>query len=97
MGEKRIADWLVAQKIAYIYDERFRIAEGDLIRPDFYLPEFDIYIEYWGMDTPEYNERHEHKLHLYQRASKKLISLSPHDLPSLESTLSLKLSRYIRL
>lgn len=97
MGEKRIAEWLAAQKIAYIYDERFRIAEGDLIRPDFYLPEFDIYIEYWGMDTPEYNERHEHKLHLYQRASKKLISLSPHDLPSLESTLALKLSRYIRI
>ena len=33
----------------------------------------------------------------YQRAAKKLISLSPHDLPSLENTLSLKLSRYIRL
>ena len=49
------------------------------------------------MDTPEHNERHEHKLHLYQQASKKLISLSPHGLPSLESTLSLKLSRYIRL
>ena len=97
MGEKRIADWLAAKKIAYVYDERFRIAEGDLIRPDFYLPEFDVYIEYWGMDTPEYNTNHANKLHLYQRAAKKLISLSPRDLDSLESTLELKLSRYIRL
>lgn len=97
IGEKRIADWLAKKKIAYIYDKRFRIAEGDLIRPDFYLPEFDIYIEYWGMDTPEYNASQENKLHLYQRAAKKLVSLSPRDLASLESTLELKLSRYIRL
>ena len=97
LGEKRIADWLASKKIAYIYDERYRIAEGDLIRPDFYLPEFDIYIEYWGMDTPEYNESHANKLHLYQRAAKKLVSISPRDLASLESTLELKLSRYIRL
>lgn len=25
-----------------------------MIRPDFYLPEFDVYIEFWGMDTPAY-------------------------------------------
>ena len=97
MGEKRIANWLAAQKIAYIYDERYRIAEGDLIRPDFYLPEFDIYIEYWGMDTPEYNANHQKKLWLYQRAGKKLVSISFQDLPNLEAVLSLKLSRYIRL
>ena len=49
------------------------------------------------MDTPEYNANHQKKLWLYQRAGKKLVSLSFQDLPSLESVLSLKLSRYIRL
>ena len=96
-GEKRIADWLAAHQIAYLYDERYRIARDTLIRPDFYLPEFDLYIEYWGMDTPEYNANHQKKLWLYQRAGKKLVSLSFRDLPSLEEVLSLKLSRYIRL
>ena len=96
-GERRIADWLATRKIAYVYDERFRIARDTLIRPDFYLPEFDVYIEYWGMDTPEYNANHQKKLWLYQRAGKKLVSLSFRDLPSLEDVLSLKLSRYIRL
>ena len=79
------------------FDERYRIARDTLIRPDFYLPEFDLYIEYWGMDTPEYNANHQKKLWLYQRAGKKLVSLSFRDLPSLEDVLSLKLSRYIRL
>ncbi len=97
VGEKRIADWLAARKIAYVYDERFRVARDTLIRPDFYLPEFDLYIEYWGMDTPEYNANRQKKLWLYQRAGKKLISISFQDLPNLESVLSLKLSRYIRL
>lgn len=96
-GERMIADWLAKNSIAYIYDERFRIAEGDLIRPDFYLPEFDIYIEYWGMNTPEYNASRENKLYLYQRAAKKLISITPKDLSALSDILSLKLSRYIRL
>ena len=96
-GEKRIADWLETRKIAYVYDERYRIARDTLIRPDFYLPEFDLYIEYWGMDTPEYNANHQKKLWLYQRAGKKLISISFRDLPDLEGVLSLKLSRYIRL
>ncbi len=97
VGEKRIADWLAARKIAYVYDERFRVARDTLIRPDFYLPEFDLYIEYWGMDTPEYNANRQKKLWLYQRAGKKLVSISFQDLPNLEAVLSLKLSRYIRL
>ena len=97
IGEKRIADWLAARQIAYVYDERYRVARDTLIRPDFYLPEFDLYIEYWGMDTPEYNANRQKKLWLYQRAGKKLVSISFQDLPNLEAVLSLKLSRYIRL
>lgn len=96
-GEKRIADYLSGKRIAYLYDERYRMAGDVRIRPDFYLPEFDLYIEYWGMDTPEYTENMRKKLFLYQRAGKKLISLSFRDFDRLESILDEKLSRYIRL
>ena len=96
-GEKRIGDWLARQAIAYVYDARIVVA-GDLaIRPDFYLPEFDLYIEYWGMDTPEYRANMEKKRFLYQRDKKKLLSLSFRDSDRLEDVLRLKLSRYIRL
>lgn len=94
-GERRIGDYLSAQGIRFVYDERYRIAADQILRPDFYLPEFDLYIEYWGMDTDDYVERKREKRILYQRAGKKLISLTPQDLPELERILAEKLSKYI--
>ncbi len=96
-GERRIADFLSQRRIAYVYDERYRMAGDVRIRPDFYLPEFDLYIEYWGMDTPDYVANMKKKLFLYQRAGKKLISLSFRDFDQLETILAEKLARYIRL
>lgn len=96
IGEKRIAEFLEREHIAFVYDERFRISGADLIRPDFYLPEFDIYIEYYGMDTPEYNANRQRKHVLYQRAGKRLISVSFRDDHDLIAVLKAKLSRYIR-
>lgn len=94
-GEKRIAEFLEAERIAFEYDERYRISGADLVRPDFYLPEFDVYIEYYGMDTPEYNANRRRKHILYQRAGKKLISVSFQDDANLIEILREKLSRYI--
>lgn len=96
-GEKRIGDWLSRKRIEYVYDERYRIAGDVSIRPDFYLPEFDLYIEYWGMQEQDYLARKSEKKFLYQRAGKKLISLDWRDLENIESVLEEKLSRYIRL
>ncbi len=96
-GEKRIGDWLDAHSIAYIYDNRIVVAGDIAMRPDFYLPEFDVYIEYWGMNTPEYLETMKKKQFLYQRDHKKLISLSSRDFDSLEETLAQKLSRYLKI
>lgn len=96
-GEKRIGDWLNANHIAYVYDERITVAGDFQMRPDFYLPEFDIYIEYWGMNTPEYIANMKKKQFLYQREGKRLISLSYKEFGDLEDILRLKLSRYIRI
>lgn len=93
-GEKRIGDFLAAHRIAYDYDQRMVLAGDQTIRPDFYLPEFDIYIEYWGMDTKEYLASMERKKFLYRRDRMKLISLSFRDFDHLEELLGLKLSRY---
>jgi CRISPR-associated protein Cas4 len=61
--------------IAYRYDERFRIIDGYAIRPDFYLPEYDVYIEYWGMDTADYKIGMLKKQKLYQETGKRLVSV----------------------
>jgi hypothetical protein len=78
-GERLICEALDSQQILYRYDERFRILDGYAIRPDFYLPEFDVYIEYWGMDTADYKIGMLKKQKLYQQQGKRLISLYPED------------------
>ena len=93
-GERLICEALASENIRYRYDERFRILNGYAIRPDFYLPEFDVYIEYWGMDTADYKIGMLKKQQLYQQQGKRLISLYPADKPRLKQTLLHKLDRY---
>jgi hypothetical protein len=92
-GEKAIAEWLARNNIAYRYDDRLRILEGRQVRPDFYLPELDVYIEYWGMDTLDYQIGMLIKQQMYQHAGKRLISVYPKDLPGLDALLRQKLAR----
>ena len=92
-GERRIAEILAAENIRYRYDERFRILDGYAIRPDFYLPEFDVYIEYWGMDTTDYKIGMLKKQKLYQQQGKKLVSLYPDDKPRMHEVLQGKLEK----
>jgi hypothetical protein len=93
-GERRIAEWLSANSIAYRYDERFRIIDGYAIRPDFYLPEFDVYIEYWGMDTADYKIGMLKKQKLYQETGKRLISIYFQDFARIEAELAKKLAPF---
>jgi hypothetical protein len=90
-GEKKVAEWLECKGISYRYDGRLRIIEGFQIRPDFYLPERDVYIEYWGMDTPRYKAGMYLKQDLYMQAGKKLVSLYPAELAKLDAILGAKL------
>lgn len=92
-GERLICEALDAAGIRYRYDERFRILDGYAIRPDFYLPEFDVYIEYWGMDTADYKIGMLKKQKLYQQQGKKLISLYPDDKPGMKEILLDKLEK----
>ncbi len=93
-GERLICEILAAEQILYRYDERFRILDGYAIRPDFYLPEFDVYIEYWGMETADYKIGMLKKQQLYQQQGKKLISLYPEDKPQMRERLLIKLKKY---
>ncbi len=90
-GEKQIAECLEANGLVYRYDDRLRIIEGFQIRPDFYIPALDVYIEYWGMDTPRYKAGMYVKQDLYMHNGKKLVSLYPKDLPELAKIITEKL------
>ena len=50
-GERDIANFLLANRIDYVYEARYKVDEKDTIyRPDFFLPDYGIYIEYYGID-----------------------------------------------
>ena len=97
-GERIIAEELAALGIAYRYDNRFRIIKGYAIRPDFYLPEVDLYVEYWGMEgNLDYQIGMLEKRKLYQQAGKKLVSLYAREKPRLREALREKLARFAKL
>jgi hypothetical protein len=94
-GERIISDYLHSRGINFRYDERIRLIEGYAVRPDFYLPEYDVYIEYWGMDTLDYKIGMMKKQKLYQMEGKKLISLYFRDKNRLTEILQEKLSSFM--
>lgn len=53
-GEMDIANFLVQNGVKYIYEKPYKIdtrtSKYGQYKPDFYLPEYDIYIEYFGIN-----------------------------------------------
>lgn len=102
-GEKLIAEFLERNSIDFDYDKQISLKGNhpnqnknsiSWIRPDFYLTEFNIIIEYWGLKgTPDYDKQMDEKKRLYKESGQKLISISPEDLDDLEELLQIKLKR----
>lgn len=93
-SERRIANWLAQKGIKYKYEEEFVNNQGDkIIRngkhiryyPDFYLPDYGIWIEFFGLDskgktrkdidTNKYKENKEWKINLHRLHNTKFIDL----------------------
>ena len=53
-GELEIANYLFENNIKYIYENEYKENVMDMehsqYKPDFYLPDYDLYIEYFGID-----------------------------------------------
>ena len=53
-GEMEIANYLFSNDINYLYEEKYKYETDTTYyneyHPDFYLPDYDIYIEYFGID-----------------------------------------------
>lgn len=57
--------------------------------PDFYLPDFGVYVEYWGLVGADrgYEKRMARKMELYWGNGVRVLSLYPGDLNDLGSAL----------
>lgn len=87
-AERRIAELLDSCCIPYRYEHPITI-DGIKLHPDFFLPNEDVYIEFWGM--PRYGKYYrtmKKKKHLYSKHGIKVIHLYPKDMSKLEKRLA---------
>ena len=87
-AEKRIADWLFQHGMRYEYERPVFDPRGSCVGvPDFYLPDYGVYIEYWGLvgTDRDYERTMRWKLGLYRRIGVEVVSLHPCELTNLDS------------
>lgn len=94
-GERRIADYFHDNRIKYRYEDQAKTSQSafraEISHPDFYLPEYDVYVEYWGMidagdtkDRKNYREVMNWKISRYNENGIKFLSLYPWSLNDLD-------------
>lgn len=94
-AELLIDNWLYTRRppIAHAYERRLPVPEEAYA--DFYVPLGDCYIEYWGLDTPEYTRRQKTKLELFRRYGFTVISLGEKDLEKMDDLLPSRLLKLL--
>ena len=95
-SEKAIADWFYRNGVRYVYEYPAFDSRGRRVGvPDFYLPDFDVYVEYWGLAGADrgYDKRMARKTERYFRNGVRVVSLYPGDLHDLGSALGSRLGQ----
>lgn len=76
-AEARIDDWLFSNSIVHVPGKELPFPGVDR-KCDFYLPRYDVYIEYWGLAGQEnYDRAMKDKLHLYDKHRLNLVQIYP--------------------
>ena len=98
-SEKVIADWFYRNGVRYEYEHPAFDRRGSAIsRPDFYLADYDVYVEYWGLigKRKEYDRTMRWKEAQYRMNGVRVISLYPNELAYLDRVLGSRLWRATR-
>jgi hypothetical protein len=101
-AEKQIADYFTRNGIEYQYERVARsqrlFSVKKIARPDFYLPAFKVFVEYWGLvdadsnrTRSEYTGLMRYKMAQYHRHKIRFVSLYPSDLGRLDQAFRRKL------
>lgn len=71
-AELQIARLLEREGVAYNYEHSLAVVDKGRVRiwyPDFYLPEYGVIIEYFGVNgDSNYDERTRHKIEVYKKS-----------------------------
>jgi hypothetical protein len=94
-AEQRIADYFDEIGLRYEYEREIKtgiwIFTEKVSSPDFYLPDYDVYVEYWGMlnvennyDRSKYTRAMKYKMARYHDLGIKFISIYPDNMKNLD-------------
>ena len=94
-AEQKIADYFDSIGLRYEYERELEsgiwIFTEKVSSPDFYLPDFDVYVEFWGMvgvdndyDRSKYTREMKYKMARYHDLGVKFISIYPDNLKYLD-------------
>jgi hypothetical protein len=89
-AEQRIADYFTNNGIRYVYEWKAQtnafIFKRTFAHPDFYLPDDNVYVEYWGLlgASKEYERVMKWKMAQYHRNDIRFISLYQKNLENLD-------------
>jgi hypothetical protein len=94
-GELIIDNFLYVWGLKHIYEKKI-VTRDDVILPDWYLPEYNLFIEYWGYSGERYENRKREKLRFYRKARLDVISVENHMFNDIYSNLGGILKKYIK-
>lgn len=89
-AEKIINDFFFANKIRVVYEkEVFDTKNGEtkILHPDFYLPDYELYIEYNGLTSKSYLKSKEYTLKIYNDLNLKVEILTDSDIDNINARL----------
>lgn len=90
-SEKVIDDYLFEHNIIHVYEKEIVVDQNITIHPDFYLPNFNLYIEHWGYNNIDYERKKQFKINFYNKNKITVISTTEDDIQNIETVLDKKL------
>lgn len=84
-AEKKIVIFFEKHNISYVYEPKLTL-NNIRLHPDFFLPQYGIYVEFWGMinESQVYRKTMKLKKRLYRKNNIPVISLYPRHIKNLE-------------
>ena len=82
-AEALISNFLFNNKIRYIYEKPIYYRENNInkvLHPDFYLPDYDLYIEYNELNTDKYLQNKEYAMRIYRSKGMHVLVMTNKDL-----------------
>ena len=94
LSEKIINDFFFNERIRVVYEKTLYYTENGeqkTLHPDFFLPDYDLFIEFNGLTNKDYLRKKEYAKRIYEQMNKKVLILVQEDLEDLEACLKPKL------